>query len=31
MELGGRYFVLQRAFVGAKDGSGIEPNPALPI
>lgn len=30
MELGDRYLVVQRASVGAKSGTGMEPNPALP-
>jgi len=30
MELGDRYLVIQRASVGAKGGTGVEPNPALP-
>ena len=30
MELGDRYLVVQRASVGAKGGTGMEPDPALP-
>lgn len=30
MELGDRYLVVQRASVGAKSGTGMEPDPALP-